>query len=288
MAESADVLSGDAPAGDPARPRRRLLDGRHGRARSARAVLGRSRADARRRRAHRSRHLHQLRRVDQSVLRRARRRRLHLVERGGDAEVGVGARRARSCSCPISISAATPPTRWACRSIRWWCGIRTRSGAASSPTPSSRRASSCGRATARCTRASPCGRSNSVRAQHPGIRVIVHPEVPWDVVQAADDSGSTEYIIKTGEREPGRIDLGRRHRDPPRQSPRARRCSPTAPCCRSTSSAACARRCSACRRTICSGSSKGSSPARSTTASSCPTTQKHWTKVALDRMLSIS
>jgi len=37
----------------------------------------------------------------------------------------------------------------------------------------------------------------AVRQQHPGIRVIVHPEVPWDVVQAADDSGSTEYIIKT-------------------------------------------------------------------------------------------
>jgi len=36
----------------------------------------------------------------------------------------------------------------------------------------------------------------TVRRQHPGIRVIVHPEVPWDVVQAADDSGSTEYIIK--------------------------------------------------------------------------------------------
>ncbi|HXD73086.1 MAG TPA: quinolinate synthase NadA [Vicinamibacterales bacterium] len=35
-----------------------------------------------------------------------------------------------------------------------------------------------------------------LRAQHPGIRVIVHPEVPWDVVQAADDSGSTEYIIR--------------------------------------------------------------------------------------------
>ena len=34
-----------------------------------------------------------------------------------------------------------------------------------------------------------------IRAQHPGVRVIVHPEVPWDVVQAADDSGSTEYII---------------------------------------------------------------------------------------------
>jgi quinolinate synthase len=36
----------------------------------------------------------------------------------------------------------------------------------------------------------------NMRAQHPGLRVIVHPEVPWDVVQAADDSGSTEYIIR--------------------------------------------------------------------------------------------
>jgi quinolinate synthase len=37
----------------------------------------------------------------------------------------------------------------------------------------------------------------AIRNQHPGIRVIVHPEVPWEVVQAADDSGSTEYIIRT-------------------------------------------------------------------------------------------
>ena len=35
-----------------------------------------------------------------------------------------------------------------------------------------------------------------LRAQHSGIRIIVHPEVPWDVVQAADDAGSTEYIIR--------------------------------------------------------------------------------------------
>jgi quinolinate synthase len=41
-----------------------------------------------------------------------------------------------------------------------------------------------------------------LRAQHPGIRVIVHPEVPWDVVQAADDSGSTEYIIRTVKNSP--------------------------------------------------------------------------------------
>ncbi len=42
----------------------------------------------------------------------------------------------------------------------------------------------------------------NLRAQHPGLRVIVHPEVPWDVVQAADDSGSTEYIIKTVKESP--------------------------------------------------------------------------------------
>jgi quinolinate synthase len=37
---------------------------------------------------------------------------------------------------------------------------------------------------------------DAVRKQYPGIRVIVHPEVPFDVLQAADDSGSTEYILK--------------------------------------------------------------------------------------------
>jgi len=42
----------------------------------------------------------------------------------------------------------------------------------------------------------------AVRKQHPGIRVIVHPEVPWEVVQAADDSGSTEYILKTVKNSP--------------------------------------------------------------------------------------
>jgi quinolinate synthase len=35
------------------------------------------------------------------------------------------------------------------------------------------------------------------RKEHPEGRVIVHPECTFDVVQAADDSGSTEYIIKT-------------------------------------------------------------------------------------------
>src|SRR6478672_6134622 len=36
----------------------------------------------------------------------------------------------------------------------------------------------------------------NIRARHPNVRVIVHPEVTWEVVQAADESGSTEHIIK--------------------------------------------------------------------------------------------
>ena len=35
-----------------------------------------------------------------------------------------------------------------------------------------------------------------VRRTDPGVRVIVHPECTWDVVQAADASGSTETIIR--------------------------------------------------------------------------------------------
>jgi quinolinate synthase len=37
---------------------------------------------------------------------------------------------------------------------------------------------------------------DTVRKQHPGVRVIVHTECTLDVVQAADDNGSTEHILK--------------------------------------------------------------------------------------------
>ncbi len=35
------------------------------------------------------------------------------------------------------------------------------------------------------------------RSEFPGVQVIVHPECPLDVVEAADLDGSTEFIIKT-------------------------------------------------------------------------------------------
>jgi len=36
-----------------------------------------------------------------------------------------------------------------------------------------------------------------VRENHPEMKVIVHPECPYETVQASDLSGSTSYIIKT-------------------------------------------------------------------------------------------
>jgi quinolinate synthase len=38
---------------------------------------------------------------------------------------------------------------------------------------------------------------DAFRTQHPGGRVVAHPECTFDVVRAADESGSTEYIINT-------------------------------------------------------------------------------------------
>jgi quinolinate synthase len=35
------------------------------------------------------------------------------------------------------------------------------------------------------------------RLEYPGVKVLVHPECPLEVVEAADHNGSTEYIIKT-------------------------------------------------------------------------------------------
>jgi quinolinate synthase len=40
------------------------------------------------------------------------------------------------------------------------------------------------------------------RAEYPGVRVIVHPECPMPVVDAADESGSTDYIRKAIEAAP--------------------------------------------------------------------------------------
>ncbi len=40
------------------------------------------------------------------------------------------------------------------------------------------------------------GQIDAARAEYPGVRVIVHPECPMEVVDAADEAGSTDYIVK--------------------------------------------------------------------------------------------
>ncbi|MEK6396835.1 MAG: quinolinate synthase NadA, partial [Terriglobus sp.] len=44
------------------------------------------------------------------------------------------------------------------------------------------------------------------RHRHPGVKVLVHPECPMDVVDAADEYGSTDYIKRRIEgAEPGGV-----------------------------------------------------------------------------------
>ncbi|WP_442306966.1 quinolinate synthase NadA [Terriglobus sp. YAF25] len=43
---------------------------------------------------------------------------------------------------------------------------------------------------------------DQVRANYPGIQVIVHPECRWEVCQKADATGSTEKLIEVIERAP--------------------------------------------------------------------------------------
>jgi quinolinate synthase len=43
---------------------------------------------------------------------------------------------------------------------------------------------------------------DEVRAKYPGMKVMVHPECKWEVVQKADIAGSTAYMVKTVEAAP--------------------------------------------------------------------------------------
>ena len=114
------------PAGDPPRPQRRLLDGRHGRPRRGGGGLGGPGRGHRHRAGHPD-HLHELLGRPEGVRRPQRRRRVHLHQRPGHPRLGARARATgpgrspsappaaatRCCSSPTSTSAATPACRWA-------------------------------------------------------------------------------------------------------------------------------------------------------------------------------
>ena len=113
----------------------------------------------------------------------------------------------RSSSSPTSTSAATPRcSRWASPSTSAWSGTRSSPAAASPP-----RSSSSARMILWKGHCSVHGRFSEdvvdeLRAKHPGINILVHPECTHEVVLKADLVGSTEFIIKTIEAaEPGTV-----------------------------------------------------------------------------------
>ena len=54
------------------------------------------------------------------------------------------------------------------------------------------------------------GQIEQARIDHPGVRVVVHPECPMEVVDAADEAGSTDYIRRAvaGATEPTTFAIG--------------------------------------------------------------------------------
>ena len=53
------------------------------------------------------------------------------------------------------------------------------------------------------------------RMRHPGVRVIVHPECPMEVVDAADEAGSTDFIVQGDCGGAGGVDVCDRDGDQP-------------------------------------------------------------------------
>ena len=232
----------------------------------------------------RSGHLHQFVRRDQSIRRRARRHRLHVDQCARRHEVGVGARREAASCFPISTSAATPPTRWACRSIEmvvWdpnemWGGLEPEQVKSREADPVEGPLLGAHALHRRADRGVP--------QEVPRGRVVAHPECTFDVVQAADESGSTEYIINTVKDSPAgsvwavatEVHLVNRL---------GHDVAPDKTSSRSIRSAASARRCSASRRTICSGFSKACVEGKIHNQIIVPERSKSNARLALDRML---
>ena len=108
---------------------------------------------------------------------------------------------------------------------------------------------------------------DKARAEHPGVRVIVHPECPMAVVDAADESGSTDYIRRAieGATEPTTFAIGTEVNLVQRLAAATRSTRSSA----STRWCARARRCTASTPATSRGCSRVSWTARCSTASPC-------------------
>ena len=196
MAESADVLTGAVAGRPPARPRRRLLDGRHGDLRPGRGVLGRARR-GRRRRRRRARHLHELQRRDQGVHRPARRHRLHVDEREDRRSTWAFQQAGKVLFLPDQHLGRNTAVREMGLSLddcvlydphKPLGGLTVEQLRDATMILWKGHCSVHGRFTARSVA--------EVRERVPGVTVLVHPECTHEVVEAADLVGSTEFIIQ--------------------------------------------------------------------------------------------
>ena len=140
--------------------------------------------------------LHELLGRPERVLRRTRRHRLHLVERGPGSRVGLGARSA----CPLLPRPAPRPQH------RQGDGHPAGADAAVESQQAARRLRRTD--TLKHSRVIlwhgfcsvhkrfTVDQIEAARQRFPDVRVIVHPECPMPVVDAADASGSTDFITK--------------------------------------------------------------------------------------------
>ena len=223
MAESADILTVADAAGDPARPRRRLLDGRHGRlaqvedcwdaltdagvaesvvpitymnssadikafcGRNGGAVCTSSNADVA---------------LEWAFAQKPDAKVLFLPDQHLGRNTAVLKLGMTLDDCVVwdprqPGGGVTPEALAAARMILWkgHCSVHGRFSA---------------------------DVVDELRAKHPGIKILVHPECTHEVVTSADLVGSTEFIIKTIEAAPAGLELGDRHRAQPRAAARPR------------------------------------------------------------------
>ena len=203
------------PAGDPPRPQRRLLDGRHGRPRRGRGGVGGARR-GHRHRAGRPDHLHELLGRAEGVRRPQRRRRVHLDQRPRRPRLGLGkgpcrrvGRRHRSGDKVLFF-----PDQHLGRNTGLAMGYGARRHAGVEPPPRAgrahrgrraRRPRSCsGRATARSTSGSGPSTSRRSGPSTPTASSSPTPSAATTSAQLADQVGSTDFIIRAVDEAPDR------------------------------------------------------------------------------------
>ena len=112
----------------------------------------------------------------------------------------------RSSSSPISISAATPDSTWATRPTRWRCGTPDWTTGDSTTPPSNRPLLLLWKGHCSVHQRFRTSQVEAFRTEHPDGIVVVHPECAHEVVEVADQVGSTDFIIQAvAEAQPGAV-----------------------------------------------------------------------------------